>query len=97
MHNLPIRTKYRIAILIWFIGGSVLLLGTIYLTQYFLVPLLILFCAIGIYVLSLKCPNCRKRVLHNPVTIMGKEFNIWTSWIPTKCTQCGRDLSRDQD
>lgn len=92
MKNLAVRSKYRIAICIWLIGGSVFLIGTIYLTNYFLITLLALFATVGIYTLSLKCPNCGKRVLYNPVRILGKEFYIWTSWIPKKCTRCSRNL-----
>jgi len=89
---LSIRKKYRIAIWTWFIGGSALLLASLYLTDYFLVLLLALFGSIGIYVLGLKCPICNKRVLRNPARILGKEFYIWTPWIPRKCTQCGKEL-----
>jgi hypothetical protein len=43
MQTYTIRTKYRIAILIWFVNGIALLAGTLYLTPYLIVPLLILF------------------------------------------------------
>ena len=91
-YNPGIRTRYRIAISIWLTGGSILLLGSLYVTRYLIVPLLMLFGVIGTYALSLKCPNCGKRVLYNPVRLFGKEFYIWTSWIPKECTRCGTDL-----
>lgn len=91
-HNVSIRTKYKVITLIWLIGGSVLLLATIYLTQYFLVGLLVLFATVGLYALSLRCPNCGKRVLSNPLKIFGKQYYIWTSKVPKKCTHCGTDL-----
>ena len=83
-----IRTRYRIAIFLWFINGTAFILGALYITKYFLIPLFVLFIGIGLYTISLKCPNCGKRVLHNPVTIFGVELYIWTSWIPKRCSKC---------
>lgn len=87
------RLKFRIAILIWMTSGSILALGTIYLTEYLLIPLIIITFLIGGYCLSLRCPNCRKPVLHNPVKIFDMELYIWTSSIPSKCSKCGTVLN----
>ena len=91
--NFTLRSKYRIAIFVWIVGGSILLLGTLYLTQYLLIPLIIVTFIIGGYSLSLKCPICGKPVLHNRVKIFGLELNIWTSWIPKRCTRCGNNFA----
>lgn len=89
---MQIRTKFKLLVGMWLISGSILLLGAMYLTPYFLIPLFVVFGLIGFYSMSLRCPNCRKPVLFNPIKIFGKEIFIWTSWIPKKCTKCGIDL-----
>lgn len=90
--SFTIRTKYRLSMITWFISGAILSLGAIYISEYFLIPLIIVLFIVGLYTLSLKCPSCGKRVLHNPVKILGMEFYIWTSWIPKYCTKCGEPL-----
>lgn len=87
-----IRTKYRLSLVMWLLSGSALGLGAMYITEYFLIPLFIVTLAIGGYCISLKCPNCGKPVLHNPLQIFGMDFYIWTSRIPKKCTKCGVQL-----
>ena len=92
MQNYPVRTKYRIAIFLWFINAPALLLATLYLNQYFLIPLFAVFAIVGLYTLLLKCPRCGKKVLYNPINIFGTELWVWTSWIPKSCTQCGEKM-----
>lgn len=91
MRNYRIRTKYRIAIFLWFLIGPALLFGT-HMSQYFFIPLFILFIVLGLYAVLLKCPECGKSVLNNPIRVFGTEFYIWTCWIPKKCTRCGIEL-----
>jgi len=86
-----IRTKYRIAIFLWFILGSGLLFGT-YFSEYFFVPLFILFLISGVYTLLLRCPKCGKSVLNKPVRIFGTELYIWICWVPGKCSKCGTEF-----
>ena len=74
------------------VSGFILLFGTVYLTEYFLVPLIVVAFVLGGYCLKLKCPNCGKPVLSNPIKVFGTELRIWTSWIPKKCTKCGKGL-----
>ena len=90
--NLTVRTKFRAAICIWFIGGPILILMTIYITKFFLIPLIGLQFLLGGYTMLLRCPKCSKPVLHNTVEIFGIKFNLWTSWIPKQCSKCGIDL-----
>lgn len=87
-----LRKKYRIAIISWIISGVSLGLGALYLTENFLVLLIIIAVIIGGYCLSLKCPNCGKAVLHNPVNLLGIEFHMWTARLPKNCTKCGEKI-----
>ena len=90
--ELKLRKKFRIAIIIWLVGGVLLALGTVYLTENLLILFILLALFVGGYCLSLKCPSCGKSVLHNPVKIFGAELYIWTAWIPKKCTKCGEKI-----
>jgi predicted RNA-binding Zn-ribbon protein involved in translation (DUF1610 family) len=87
-----LRKKFRIAIIGWIISGVSLALGALYLTENLLVLLIVVAVIIGGYCLSLKCPNCGKAVLHNPVKLFGMEFHMWTAWIPKNCTKCGEKI-----
>lgn len=89
---MTVRAKFRITLMVWMVSGFILLFGTVYLTEYFLVPLIVVAFMFGVYCLKLKCPNFGKPVLHNPIKIFGTEMHIWTSWIPKKCSKCGKEL-----
>jgi len=88
----PLRRNYRIIVALWFVLGSVLMIGSVYVGEYILILLLLFTVAIGVYCLTLKCPSCGKSVLHNPVKILGNDLYIWTPWIPKSCAKCGEKL-----
>jgi len=90
--NYTLRTKFHIALFLWFVNGLALGLGIVYVSNHFIIPLLFLMLIIGLYTISLKCPQCGKRALYNPFTIFGTTVWIWTAWIPKRCTQCGKNL-----
>lgn len=85
-----LRTKLWISIVMWFVSGSLLGLGALYLTEYFLIPLIIVAILIGNYCLYLKCPNCGKHVLLKRVS--GTKLYFWTACIPDRCPKCGIKL-----
>ena len=66
--------------------------AAVYFSPYFVIPLVVLLLVIGLYTISLRCPHCGKRVLYNPLTILGTTIWIWTAWIPKRCTECGKEL-----
>ena len=87
---MTVRMRFRLTVAVWILGGIAVLLGTAPATAE---PVMIMGAlALGLYTLALRCPNCRKPVLHNPVTLFGSKVWIWTSWVPTRCTQCGELL-----
>lgn len=92
LSNLKLRTKFRVAICIWFIGGPILILLTMYVSELFLIPLIGLLFLLGGYTMLLRCPKCSKPVLYNLIEIFGIKMNVWTSWIPKQCSQCGTEL-----
>ncbi len=92
---MKLRTKLRMAYLIWLVGGLSLLLLVLFVSNWFMVTLLGLFLGVAFYVMNLKCPNCKKPVLNNPIHIFGIELWLTTPWMPKKCTKCGHDLERE--
>jgi hypothetical protein len=90
---LKIRTKVRILLAIWIISEALLLLGAMYLTPYFLIPLFTVLGLLGYYSMSIRCPNCQKPVLFNPKRFLKREIYIWTPKIPDSCTKCGTKLT----
>jgi hypothetical protein len=87
-----VRFKFRVVVVLWFLLGSAFLIMSMYISNYFIIPLLLVTAMLGMYSLSLRCPNCGKPVLHNHIEIFGIDFYIWTSWIPKKCKKCGVEL-----
>ena len=75
---MTVRAKFRATLLLWMVSGLIFSFGTVYLTEYFLVPLIVVAFMFGVYCLKLKCPNFGKPVLHNPIKIFGTEMHIWT-------------------
>jgi hypothetical protein len=88
--GMTIRTKFRVAVALWVIGcAAVLGLAQPRVAQAILIPGVFV---VGLYTLALRCPRCKKPVLHNPVSVFGYRVWIWTSRIPPQCTQCGEPM-----
>jgi hypothetical protein len=86
------RKKLCILYIIWLISGSILGLASIYISKYFIIPLIFTCVTIGCFAMSIRCPTCKKPVLKNKIKLFGYELIIWTSWMPKTCTQCSRKL-----
>ena len=89
---MKLRSKLRLAYLVWLLGGSFFVLFSIYVSMWFLAPLLALFIGTALFVLLLRCPRCRKPVTNNPIRILGVELWLSTPWMPRRCSRCGSDL-----
>ena len=84
----PMRKKLLVLYIIWFISGSLLALGSMYLTPYFLIPLFGTQVAIGILSLSIRCPECKQPVLKQKMKLFNFAFTYWGCLIPKKCHHC---------
>lgn len=88
-----LKKKAYLTLTLWFVGGSVLGLSLLYVSNFFVIPLGLLFGGIGVYIVfGLRCPNCGKSVFNNPTSLMGTVFWIWTLRVPDRCTKCGASL-----
>ena len=87
-NTVRIKTRLRLGYFLWFILGSVFALLFLYENNLFLIPLIGVFVLVGIHNFFLKCPQCGKAVLYNPVKVFGRDVNIWTAFPPAKCSKC---------
>ncbi len=87
-NTVRVKTRLQLAYGLWFILGSVFALLFLYKDHLFLVPLIGVFILLGIHNFLLKCPQCGKTVLYNPVRMFGRDIYIWTAFPPAKCTKC---------
>ena len=90
---MKLKTKNIIAFISWIITGFVIIAIAIEKDNVYygiMVPVLALI--FGVYIRSLKCPNCSNPVVENSVRIFGKELNRVTVWVPRRCSKCGHDL-----
>jgi hypothetical protein len=89
---MSLRIKLRILLWLWMIGGSLFSLCILYISHWFIVPLLILFLVVGVGGMLLKCPQCHRPATYNPINLLGLTVWMWTPWIPIKCSKCRNEL-----
>jgi len=58
------RTKFKFSIAVWLFVGFILLVCSVELSGYFLLPLVLLTMITGGYHLSLRCRSCGKWLWH---------------------------------
>jgi len=59
---MSVRAKFRLSLAIYFLFGLLFLVCSVEVSEYFEIPLLLLFFGVGSYSLLLKCPNCGTRM-----------------------------------
>lgn len=89
---MSLRKKLCMLYAVWFILGVILILGSMYITSYFIIPLIVVVIIIGIIAMNIRCPYCNKSVLSNKIKLFGFEFIVCTPWIPNNCPKCGKAL-----
>ena len=65
---------------------------TISVSPSFIWPTLLIPVGAGIYLLSLRCPDCGSRIYKRKVKLFGEEFTYWGGFVPKKCSHCGKEL-----
>jgi len=90
--ELTVKTKIILLHSTWMIAGCILGLFSLYVTEYFLIPLIGTLLAVGTLAMSVKCSQCGKPVLKNEVKIFKWRIPAWTSWFPEYCPKCHNKL-----
>jgi hypothetical protein len=89
------RAKINILCLIYIISGIVINM-LYYIAKYRNNKFIILSSIYGLlfflYLLTRKCPNCKKSLIMNPIKIISKNLYLPIFYVPKKCSECGYDL-----
>ena len=84
--NLRRKALYAMAIgLMNFFGFSLL---AAYVDQGWLVAAIAIPVAAGIYLVTLRCPNCGRPIFKRRGQVAGVEVDYWGGWIPKTCSGC---------
>ncbi|GEM_PF-2929977 len=90
-----LHRKLRICQIIWGVCGFFLIWAGLYISQKFIFLLYALLFGVGLYSMSLRCPNCGWPATRNKVKFFGIEMNMWTPWIPPRCQECNYKLEEE--
>lgn len=58
-------------------------------------PLLLFPIAIvlGVYLLMLKCPQCRTSIFFRNWSFLGTKLPVWVGWPAHRCSVCGNEIT----
>ena len=86
------RAAYASILLVLNFIGFGLLIGNLN-NEALVIPMLLVFAAIGLYTLSLRCPNCGTPIYWRKTTIVRFEYWSWSGpLVPKDCSACGAEL-----
>jgi hypothetical protein len=86
------RKRAFFAIAVAFINFFGFLILTMNINGIFILPAILVPVGAGLYLLSLRCPNCGNRIYKRKVKLFGEEFTYWGGFIPTRCAHCEHEL-----
>jgi len=90
-----VKNKLRMATVIWFVGGLLLIVSAFQINPWLVGPLIIvLLVIVNIFSHRLKCSNCGTSVLLARFDVFGREIWFWSSKMPDRCRKCGYDLRK---
>ena len=91
---MSLRKRPRRLDLMWWGGGAVLTLGALFLSEYFLIPLLLLFATVIVMSLVwIRCPSCGKSARLREVSIGTGKLVFPLGFTESRCSRCETDLS----
>ena len=93
--TLTLQRKILFAEVSWLLIAAPLGYLMVEVSLLFIIPFLACFVALGLYLITRRCPECGKPVLFNPSRIGGMEFWVWTPSAPDRCSKCGEDLKTE--
>src|SRR5215471_19572560 len=80
------RAFYVIALAIMNFLGFMILTTNVH--GIFFVPTILVPIGAGLYLLSLRCPNCGNRIYKRKVRVFGETFTYWGGFVPRRCATC---------
>jgi hypothetical protein len=91
---ISLRQKSRRLDLLWWGGGAVLAIAALFLSEYFLIPLLLLFAAVvAMNLIWIRCPSCTKSARLREVSVGSVRLVFPLGFTESRCSRCGADLS----
>jgi hypothetical protein len=94
--SMSVRQRSRRLDLVWWGGGAFLAIGALFLSEYFLIPLLLLFAVVVVMSLVwIRCPTCRKSARLREVSMGSGKLMFPLGFTESRCSRCGIDLSGD--
>jgi hypothetical protein len=62
------------------------------ISSVFILPAILIPAGIGLFLLTLRCPDCGQRYSKRKTKLFGIEVNYWGGFIPRHCSHCGKEL-----
>jgi hypothetical protein len=91
--SLSVKQKSRRLDFAWFGGGLTLGLGALFLSMYFIIPLLLLFAVVVVLSLTwVRCPKCKKSARVRELRIGRIKLPVPQGFTEKRCSRCGADL-----
>lgn len=91
--SLSVKQKSRRLDIAWFGGGLALGFGALFLSMYFIIPLLLLFAVVVVLSLTwVRCPNCKKSARVRELRIGRMKLLVPQGFTEKNCSRCRADL-----
>ena len=91
---MSLRQKSRRLDLVWWGGGAAFAIGALFLSEYFLIPLLLLFAVVvALSLIWIRCPTCTKSARLREVSMGSAKLVFPLGFTESRCSRCGVDLS----
>ena len=91
MSKISVTNRIRLVYLIVSVGGFAFIVLSLYVSELFLIALFAFVISISLYIESVRCPKCGKRVsdLRRKFSFFGPHFK---GLIPKECKNCGESF-----
>lgn len=93
------RSSLRRRVILFELLGVVtlvlLLAGTSLLPRTFAIAFAVGFVLLALYLMTLRCPNCRYPLLKRERRTSIGHLTVWMGWPARRCSRCGTSFSAD--
>lgn len=89
---MTVKFRAFVVMALWFIACLGLMLhAALYQNPGYIFAIIITVVA-GLYLISLRCPNCGHPIFKQKKTFLGEQFEAWGGMPPDHCEKCGKEL-----